>query len=134
MIERFAVLLACQLASETLARLLALPVPGTVPGIVVSLAPMSVTARVAMALAERARGIPTLAAALVICTGIVGAAIVTPLMNALGLKDFAARGLPQASRRMASARRGRVRSIHRPALSRASPSASTAASPRWPCR
>ena len=52
MIEGFAVLLACQLAGETLARLLALPAP------------------VAMALAERAGGIPTLAAALVICTGI----------------------------------------------------------------
>ena len=70
MIEGFAVLLACQLAGETLARLLALPFPGPVPGIVVSLAPMSVTARVAMALAERAGGIPMLAAALLICTGI----------------------------------------------------------------
>ena len=68
MIEGFVVLLACQLAGETLARLLALP--GPVPGIVVSLAPMSVTARVAMALAERAGGIPMLAAAVLICTGI----------------------------------------------------------------
>ena len=29
---------------------------------------------------------------LVICTGILGAVIVTPLMNALGIRDYAARG------------------------------------------
>lgn len=58
----------------------------------VSLAPKSVTAPIAMALAERFGGLPTLAAALVITTGVLGAMIVTPLMNALRIKDFAARG------------------------------------------
>jgi predicted murein hydrolase (TIGR00659 family) len=57
-----------------------------------SLAPKSVTAPIAMSLAEQAGGIPTLTAALVIATGIFGAVTVTPLMNALGLRDYAARG------------------------------------------
>jgi hypothetical protein len=37
-------------------------------------------------------GIPALAAVLVVLTGILGSVIVTPLMNALRIKDFAARG------------------------------------------
>jgi predicted murein hydrolase (TIGR00659 family) len=57
-----------------------------------SLAPKSVTAPIAMGLAEALGGIPPLAAILVIATGILGAVIVTPLMNALGIRDFAARG------------------------------------------
>ena len=35
---------------------------------------------------------PGLTAVLVILTGIIGAVMVTPLMNVLGLRDFAARG------------------------------------------
>ena len=45
-----------------------------------------------MALAETIGGIPALAAVLVVLTGILGSVIVTPLMNALGITDFAARG------------------------------------------
>lgn len=60
--------------------------------ILASLAAKSVTAPIAMALTEVVGGIPALAAVLVILTGILGAVIVTPLMNALGIRDFAARG------------------------------------------
>jgi predicted murein hydrolase (TIGR00659 family) len=60
--------------------------------VLVSLAPKSVTAGIAMAVSERLGGIPSLTAALVITTGIIGAIVVTPLMNVLGIKDYAARG------------------------------------------
>ena len=60
--------------------------------VIVSLAPKSVTAGIAMAVSESLGGIPSLTAALVITTGIVGAILVTPLMNALGIRDYAARG------------------------------------------
>jgi predicted murein hydrolase (TIGR00659 family) len=67
----------------------AMGVPHT---ILVSLAPKSVTAGIAMAVSERLGGIPSLTAALVIVTGIIGAIMVTPLMNALRIRDYAARG------------------------------------------
>ncbi len=57
-----------------------------------SLIPKSATTPIAMAIAEKIGGIPTLTAVLVILTGIVGAVSVTPLMNLLGLKDYAPRG------------------------------------------
>ena len=60
--------------------------------VLASLAPKSVTAAVAMAVAERLGGQPSLTAALVIMTGIIGAVMVTPLMNALGIRNYAARG------------------------------------------
>ena len=60
--------------------------------VLVSLAPKSVTAGVAMAVSESLGGLPPLTAALVIATGIIGAIVVTPLMNALGVRDYAARG------------------------------------------
>lgn len=60
--------------------------------IVASLATKSTTAPIAMALAESLGGIPALAAVLVVLTGILGSVMVTPLMNALGVTDFAARG------------------------------------------
>ena len=60
--------------------------------VLVSLAPKSVTAAVAMAVSERAGGLPSLTAALVILTGVIGAVVVTPLMNALRIRDYAARG------------------------------------------
>lgn len=60
--------------------------------ILVSLAPKSVTAGVAMGIAEQTGGQPSLTAVLVISTGILGAIIVTPLMNLLRIKDYAARG------------------------------------------
>lgn len=60
--------------------------------VLVSLAPKSVTAGIAMAVSENLGGAPALTAVLVITTGIIGAVIVTPLMNALRIKDYAARG------------------------------------------
>ena len=60
--------------------------------ILASLAAKSVTAPIAMALTESIGGIPALAAVLVVLTGILGSVIVTPLMNALGITDYAARG------------------------------------------
>ena len=63
------------------------------PGAVLaSLAPKSVTAPIAMALTESIGGIPALAAVLVVLTGILGSVIVTPLMDALRIRDYAARG------------------------------------------
>ena len=58
-----------------------------------SLAPKSVTTPIAMAISEQIGGVPALTAVLVILTGITGAIVVTPLMNGLGLRDYAARGL-----------------------------------------
>lgn len=60
--------------------------------IVATLATKSVTAPIAMALSSAIGGIPPLAAVLVVLTGIFGAVIVTPLMNALRITDYAARG------------------------------------------
>lgn len=60
--------------------------------IVASLATKSTTAPIAMALSETLGGIPALAAVLVVITGIFGAVVVTPLMNALRVTDYAARG------------------------------------------
>lgn len=65
---------------------------GVPDNVLASLAPKSVTAGVAMGIAEQFGGQPALTAVLVITTGLIGAIIVTPLMNALGLKDYAARG------------------------------------------
>lgn len=65
---------------------------GAPPSVLASIAPKSVTAPVAMELSKSLGGVPELTAVLVIATGIVGALIVTPLMNALGIRDFAARG------------------------------------------
>ena len=58
----------------------------------IAIAPKSVTAGVAMSIAEGLGGNPSLTAVLVILTGILGAVIVTPLMNALGIRDYRARG------------------------------------------
>lgn len=66
---------------------LSLPLP-----VIISIAPKSVTTPIAMGIAETLGGIPTLAAVLVILTGILGATLVTPLLNLLRIKDYAARG------------------------------------------
>lgn len=60
--------------------------------IVASLAPKSTTAAVAMAISSGLSGDPALTAAVVVLTGICGALVVTPLMNAMRIKDFSARG------------------------------------------
>ncbi len=58
----------------------------------VSLAPKSVTTPIAMGIAQANGGLPALTAVFVILTGVIGAISVTPLLNLLGLKDYAARG------------------------------------------
>jgi predicted murein hydrolase (TIGR00659 family) len=60
--------------------------------VIASITPKSVSAPIAMDLAKSLGGIPSLAAVLGISTGITGAILVTPLMNALKIKNYAARG------------------------------------------
>ncbi|MFB9952560.1 LrgB family protein [Rhizobium puerariae] len=60
--------------------------------ILISFMPKSATAGVAMAVSKDLGGNVSMTAVLVILTGIVGAIIVAPLMNGLGIKDYAARG------------------------------------------
>jgi predicted murein hydrolase (TIGR00659 family) len=70
-----------------LARLFGLP-----RVVILSLAPKSVTAGVAMGISESLGADPSLTAVSVILTGIMGAMVVTPLMNRAGITDFRARG------------------------------------------
>lgn len=60
--------------------------------ILASLAPKSATAPVAIGISEAVGGAPTLTAVLVLLTGMIGAVTVTPMMNALGITDWRARG------------------------------------------
>ena len=60
--------------------------------VILSLAPKSVTAGVAMGISESLGADPSLTAVSVILTGIMGAIVVTPLMNRAGITDFRARG------------------------------------------
>ena len=60
--------------------------------VLLSLAPKSATSPIAIGVAEVIGAIPSLTAALVILTGITGAVIATPLFDALGIRDFRARG------------------------------------------
>lgn len=79
--------LAAIASTIALALLLRLPA-----ALVVALAPKSVTAGIAMGVAQALGADPTLTAVFVISTGVIGAIIVTPLMNALRIRDYAARG------------------------------------------
>lgn len=65
---------------------------GVPVAILASLAPKSATTPIAMSLAAANGGIPALTAVFVMLTGIFGAVVVTPMMDALGIRDFAARG------------------------------------------
>ena len=79
--------LSAMLSALLIARALGMPA-----GVLAALAPKSVTAGVAMGIAEGLGGDPALAAVMVLITGAIGAVAVTPLMNALGLRDMRARG------------------------------------------
>jgi predicted murein hydrolase (TIGR00659 family) len=70
-----------------LAKLFGIGLPATL-----ALAPKSATAAIAMGIGEKIGANPALVAVLVIMTGITGAIVVTPLMNILRLKNYAARG------------------------------------------
>ncbi len=57
-----------------------------------SLVPKSVTAPVAMGLAERLGGVPAMAAVFAVLTGLVGALSARPIFGAMGLTDWRVRG------------------------------------------
>lgn len=59
----------------------------------VSLAPKSATTPIAMGIAERLGGLPSLTAVVVILTGILGAALGPSVLNLVRVKDWKARGL-----------------------------------------
>lgn len=58
-----------------------------------SLAPKSVTTPIAMGIAEKIGGLPSLTAVLVILTGMTGAMFTTYMLDLLGITDWRARGL-----------------------------------------
>lgn len=60
---------------------------------VISLAPKSITAPVAMGVSEKLGGLPSLTAVLVILTGICGATLGPVVLNVLKITDWSARGL-----------------------------------------
>ncbi len=95
-IRRSAIPLLCALlAGSVTAILSALGVAyamGIRGDILVSIAPKSVTAPVALGISESMGGEPTLTAVLVILTGVMGAVMATPLLNRLGVTDWRARG------------------------------------------
>ena len=66
---------------------------GSPPAVLASLAPKSVTAPVAMAIAEQIGGLPSLTAVLVIVTGIFGAMFGPLALDLAGITDWRARGL-----------------------------------------
>lgn len=59
----------------------------------ISIAPKSVTAPIAMGISEQLGGLPSLTAVLVVMTGILGAVLGPPLLNLLRIRDWRARGL-----------------------------------------
>jgi predicted murein hydrolase (TIGR00659 family) len=93
--ENLLAMIAALIAGSVTAVVSALAIAASfgLPGpVLAALAPKSVTAGVAMGIAEEVGGEAALTAVLVVTTGLLGAIMVTPLMNALGLKDYAARG------------------------------------------
>ncbi|WP_243371392.1 LrgB family protein [Microvirga solisilvae] len=81
--------------------------------ILISIAPKSVTAPVGMGIAETLGGDPALTAILIMLTGVAGSVMVTPLMNALRMKDWRARGFAVglASHGIGTARAFQVHSL-----------------------
>ncbi|EGD59073.1 LrgB-like family [Novosphingobium nitrogenifigens DSM 19370] len=65
---------------------------GGPPDLLATIAPRATTTPVAMELARQLGGRPSLAAALVLGAGVIGAMVATPLLNALGVRDMRARG------------------------------------------
>lgn len=63
------------------------------PVAIISLAPKSITAPVAMGVSEQLGGLPSLTAVLVILTGITGSMLGPMILNLLGIRDWSARGM-----------------------------------------
>jgi predicted murein hydrolase (TIGR00659 family) len=83
----FAGCVVAMVSAVGIAKLLGAPAP-----LLAAIAPKSVTSGVAMGIGEALGADPALTGVLVVLTGIVGALIVTPLMNAVGIRDWRARG------------------------------------------
>jgi predicted murein hydrolase (TIGR00659 family) len=79
--------------TAALTAVLIVKVLGGTQATLISMAPKSVTAPVAMGISQQLGGLPSLTAVLVILTGILGAMLGPPLMTRLGVVDWAARGL-----------------------------------------
>lgn len=60
--------------------------------VLASMAPRAATSPVGMAVAETLGGIPALAAVIIVFSGVLGAMIATPLMNAMRMRDYRVRG------------------------------------------
>ncbi|MFC1672992.1 LrgB family protein [Pseudomonadota bacterium] len=94
--KSFAVILVAILAGSATAALSAIALAwafGASKSTLLSLAPKSVTAPIAMGIAEATGGVASLTAVLVILTGILGAVLGPWVLNALRIKDKRARGL-----------------------------------------
>jgi putative effector of murein hydrolase len=95
-IRRLAVPITLALGAGALTSIVAavgiLALFGAPRDILASIAPRAATTPVAMAVAGQLGGIPALAAVIVLFAGVVGAMIGTPLLNALGVRDYRARG------------------------------------------
>jgi len=91
-----AALLASVLAGSLTASLSAVGIAwalGASHETIVSIAPKSVTAPVAMGISERLGGLPSLTAVMVLLTGVFGAMLGPPLLNLLRIRSWSARGL-----------------------------------------
>jgi len=84
--------------------------------VLLSLAPKSVTAPVAMGIADRLGGVPALAAVFAVVTGMVGALSAKYLFNALRIDSWAVRGfaLGTASHGIGAARALQVHPMQAP--------------------
>ncbi|HTD03222.1 LrgB family protein [Undibacterium sp.] len=65
---------------------------GATPATILSIAPKSVTMAIAMGVAEKIGGLPSLTAVLVMLTGILGATMARGLLNLLKIEDDIVRG------------------------------------------
>ena len=65
---------------------------GATPGTLLSLVPKSVTAPIAMGIAQKIGGVPALAAVFAVTTGVIGAALGKYVLDACGVRDWRARG------------------------------------------
>lgn len=95
-VRRAALPLLAALGAGSLTGLLAVLALGSAfglgPGLMAALAPKSATAAVAIGVSEQLGGSPTRAALMVMMTGLTGAIVATPLLNALRIRDWRARG------------------------------------------
>jgi predicted murein hydrolase (TIGR00659 family) len=87
----FGALLAGSLAAGTSAVAIAWLL-GASPATVASIATKSVTAPIAMGIAEKIGGLPALAAVFAVITGVIGAVGGKYVLDALGVRDWRARG------------------------------------------